>query len=64
MTFNGSGAEVEMDGKLVSERQYVYEPFRGLTVVSAIFFDGDNVVGTQVISEGSGGGSSTISDDL
>lgn len=65
MTFTGYVATVEYNGEEVTERQYVYTPYQGLSTVSAIYFGiGGNVVGTQVIAESSAGGTSTISEDL
>lgn len=63
MTFNGFNHSVVRDGQVVSELEYVYTPFSGLSVVSAVFINAtDAVVGTQVLSESSAGGSSTIGD--
>ncbi len=64
MTFNGDNTTVVWEGKEVWRLEYVYEPFRGLSVVSFVYVDGGGrVVGTQVASEGYAGGSSTIGDD-
>lgn len=61
MTFNGYNQSVVKNGRTVREVEYVYEPFAGLSVVSAIFIDtADNVIATQVLSESRAGGSSTI----
>ena len=63
MTFNGYNQSVVKNGKTTHELEYVYTPLHGLSVVSAIFVDdANNVVATQVLSESSAGGSSTISD--
>lgn len=63
MKFNGYNKTVSTHGA-TTELEYVYEPFPGLSVVSAIFTNAaGNVVYTQVLSESSGGGSSTISSD-
>jgi hypothetical protein len=63
MTFNGFNHSVVRDGQVVTELEYVYTPFNGLSVVSAIFINAtDAVIATQVLSESSAGGSSTISD--
>jgi len=64
MRFNGDNITVVHDGKEVWQLEYVYEPFRGLIVMSYVFVDqGGRVVGTQVASEGYAGGSSTIGDN-
>jgi hypothetical protein len=61
MTFNGYNQSVVKNGQTVREVEYVYEPFVGLSVVSAIFIDAaDKVIATQVLSESRAGGSSTI----
>jgi len=55
--------DVVLNGEPVSEREYIYAPFDGLQVIAAVFVTGDGeVVGTRVLSEASGGGSSTIVD--
>ena len=65
MTFNGYNASVTVDGKVEHELEYVYRPFAGLMVVSAVFTDTiGKVVRTQVLSESSAGGSSTIGGEL
>jgi hypothetical protein len=64
MTFNGQEQSVIRNGEVVHEREYVYTPYDGLTAVSAIYFNAAGaVVGTQVLSESSAGGSSTIADE-
>ena len=64
MTFNGYNRSLSGNSKADRELEYVYSPFPGLQVVSAIFTDASgNVVSTQVLSEASGGGSSTIAAD-
>ena len=64
MRFNGDNITVVHDGKEVWQLEYVYEPFRGLIVMSYVYVDqGGRVVGTQVASEGYAGGSSTIGDN-
>ncbi|CZT48545.1 uncharacterized protein RSE6_09256 [Rhynchosporium secalis] len=64
MRFNGDNITVIHEGKEVSQLEYVYEPFRGLIVMSYIYVDqGGRVVGTQVASEAYAGGSSTIGDN-
>ncbi|RDW65281.1 hypothetical protein BP5796_09973 [Coleophoma crateriformis] len=61
MTFNGFNKTVVLRGQSVNELEYVYSPFTGLSVVSAIYINGTGgVVATQVLSESGGGGSSTI----
>ena len=65
MTFNGFNRTVARNGVIVQEQEYVYTPYPGLLVIAAIFTDAQSgaVVATQVLSEGSGGGTSTISND-
>ncbi|TKA77530.1 hypothetical protein B0A55_02268 [Friedmanniomyces simplex] len=61
MRFNGYDRTVERNGKEVQEREYVYSPYHGINVISAIFTDaGGAVVGAQVLAESSAGGSSSI----
>lgn len=61
MTSNGYDETVTTNGQAERELQYVYQPYAGLEVISAIFVDSANkVVATQVLSESSGGGSSTV----
>jgi hypothetical protein len=61
MTFNGYDQTVLTNGQAERELQYAYQPYAGLEVISAIFVDAaDKVVATQVLSESSGGGSSTV----
>ena len=63
MTFNGYNQSVTKNGQATHELEYTYTPLHGLSVVSAIYFDdANNVVATQVLSESSAGGSSTIAD--
>lgn len=65
MTFTGDERETEFESQSVTEREYRYTPFHGLTAVCAVYVDADGqVVGTQVIAETSAGGSSSISEDL
>ena len=65
MTFNGVSLNVTKNGEQVQELEYVYAPFHGLSIVSAIYVDTDGeVIGTQVLAESSAGGSSTIGGDL
>jgi hypothetical protein len=62
MRFNGFNQTVTYKGQEVREEEYVYEPFAGLMAISGVFFDegSGNVVGTQLIAEARGGGSSSI----
>lgn len=64
MTFTGHERTVIFDGQNVRELEYSYTPFNGLSVIAAIYLDGQSVVvGTRVLSELEGGGSSTIAND-
>jgi hypothetical protein len=65
MTFNGHNKTIAVDGEIKEyELQYVYTPFVGIEVTSWIYMDPSGAVTrTQVIAEGRGGGSSTISND-
>ena len=61
MIFNGHNITMGWKDETVRELEYVYQPFPGLSVVSAIYVNPEGkVVGTQVISEAFGGGSSTV----
>lgn len=62
MRFNGFNESVTYKGQEVWEEEYVYTPFPGLYAISGVFFDKATreVVGTQLIAEARGGGSSTI----
>ncbi|KAF2188592.1 hypothetical protein K469DRAFT_737402 [Zopfia rhizophila CBS 207.26] len=62
MRFNGFNQSVTYKGQEVWEEEYVYEPFKGLMAISGIFKDKSNgaVVGTQLLAEARGGGSSMI----
>ena len=61
MSPNGYETTVTRDGQEVKELEYTYNPFPGLSAVSAIYFDAQGVVlGTQVLSESSAGGTSTV----
>ncbi|MCJ1421339.1 hypothetical protein MMC32_007702 [Xylographa parallela] len=63
MTFNGYSQSVVRNGQTVRELEYVYTPINGLSVVSAVYVDEANaVVATQVLSESSAGGSSSVGD--
>lgn len=62
MTFAGHEVETTVGGVAATLREYLYTPFPGLLVISAIYTNSaDNVVAAQVLSESGGGGSSTIS---
>jgi hypothetical protein len=63
MKFNGYEKDVERDGKMVKEQEWVYEPFVGLVAVCMIYLDGDEVVATRLIAEARGGGESVIQAD-
>ncbi|MCJ1399898.1 hypothetical protein MMC11_003101 [Xylographa trunciseda] len=64
MTFNGYSQNVIRNGQAVKELEYVYTPINGLSVVSAVYVDDTNaVVATQVLSESSAGGGSTLGDN-
>ena len=64
MTFTGHESAVLFDGVNAKELQYSYSPFNGFSSIAAIFLDAQgNVLGTRVLSEIEGGGSSTIGDD-
>lgn len=64
MRFNGYNHTVTDNGDADRELEYVYEPYIGLSTVCAIFMNSVGaVVGTQVLSESGGGGSSSIGDD-
>ena len=61
MTFNGQNASVIQNGKAAQKLEYVYAPFVGLSVISAVVVNATGgVVATQVLSESGSGGSSTI----
>ena len=63
MTFNGNTKSVIRNGQVTRELEYVYTPFDGLSVISAIYLDtSENVVATEVLSESGAGGSSTVGD--
>lgn len=62
MTFNGYNHSVTGNSQADRELEYVYTPYTGLSVICAIFTNyAGAVVGTQVLSESGGGGSSSIS---
>jgi hypothetical protein len=61
MRFNGHNKTVSRNGEPAQELEYVYEPFPGLSVISAVYMiTGGKVVATRVISEYYGGGTTTI----
>ena len=61
MSSNGYNQSIVKNGQVAREVEYVYTPFHGLSVVSAIYIDAaGSVVATQVLSESSAGGSSTV----
>lgn len=64
MVFNGYNATVVIHkGLTVRELEYVYAPFPGLSIVSAIYVSSNGtVVATKVLSESGAGGSSTVGD--
>lgn len=65
MTFNGHNKTISVDGEIKEfELQYQYTPFVGINVTSWIYIDTTGkVTRTQVIAEGRGGGTATISND-
>ncbi|CZR63617.1 uncharacterized protein PAC_13514 [Phialocephala subalpina] len=66
MTFNGENVTTTIDGRPAQQLEFVYEPFRGLSVVSFVWVAGGGggaeVLGTQVLSERFAGGESSIGD--
>ncbi|KAF4549004.1 Hypothetical protein D9617_24g017180 [Elsinoe fawcettii] len=61
-SFTGQENEAVVNGETVRAREYTYKPFIGLNIVSWIYVDAnDAVVKARVFSEGSAGGTSTIS---
>jgi len=64
MTFTGHSSAVVFDGESAQMLEYSYTPFAGLSSIAAIYQDATgNVLGTRLLSEIEGGGSSTIADD-
>jgi len=60
MTFSGHNQSVILNGEVDSEMKYVYTPFNGINVISAIYINAaGKVVATQVLNESGGGGTST-----
>ena len=65
MAYNGEEFETQFEGQEVTAREYVYDPYHGISAVSLVYINGaGDVVGTQVIAESFAGRSSTISDEL
>jgi hypothetical protein len=62
MSFNGFNQSVTFKGQEVTEEEYVYTPYTGLMAISGIFKSKTTgeVVGTQLLAEARGGGSSSI----
>lgn len=64
MTFTGQERTVVFDGQDGRELEYSYTPFNGLNVIAAVYVDTQGtVLGTRVLSEIEGGGSSSISNN-
>ncbi|OAP61561.1 hypothetical protein AYL99_03764 [Fonsecaea erecta] len=64
MAFTGHERAVLFNGENAKELEYSYSPFNGFSSIAAIYQDAQgNVLGTRVLSEIEGGGSSTIADD-
>ncbi|KIW90658.1 uncharacterized protein Z519_08441 [Cladophialophora bantiana CBS 173.52] len=64
MTFTGHERAVLFNGQSARELEYSYAPFNGFSSIAAIYQDAEgNVLGSRVLSEIEGGGSSTIVDD-
>lgn len=64
MTFKGDNVTTTHNGQEVQQLEYIYEPYRGLSVVSFVYVNGQgSVVATQVMTEAFAGGSSTIGDN-
>ena len=61
MHFTGHNHSVVRNGQNLFELEYTYTPLPGVLAWSAIYEDAaGRVVGTQVLAEGFGGGSSTL----
>lgn len=62
MRWNGYNQSVTYKGQEAWDLEYVYAPFPGLMAISMIYLSkaGGAVLGTQLIAEARGGGSSTI----
>lgn len=64
MTFTGQERTLFYNGENVRGQEYSYAPFAGVQLVAEIYLNSQStVVGTRVISEIEGGGSSTIAND-
>jgi hypothetical protein len=64
MTFTGHERTAIFNGENVREQEYSYSPIAGLSTIVAVYVNTNgNVVGTRVLSEVEGGGSSTIAND-
>ena len=62
MTYSGQTSAATVNGLPVEQQEWVYSPFTGLSVVCVVDVNASSgsVVSAQVISEGFGGGESTI----
>ena len=61
MTLIEENQNVVKNGQKLRELEYLYTPMAGISAVSAIYLNAEGeVVATRVLSESSGGGSSTI----
>lgn len=61
MTFTGYNQSTVVQGVSARTLEYIYSPYYGLSIISAISVDSANkVVAARVLSESSAGGSSTI----
>jgi len=64
MTFTGQERTLFYNGESVRAQEYSYAPFAGVKLVAEVYLNSQStVVGTRVISEIEGGGSSTIAND-
>ncbi|GAB7354573.1 hypothetical protein MBLNU459_g5023t1 [Dothideomycetes sp. NU459] len=65
MTFTGYNQSTTAHGLPARVLEYIYAPYYGLSIISAITVDEANkVVAARVLSESSAGGMSTISNDV
>ncbi|KAK5114544.1 hypothetical protein LTR62_002479 [Meristemomyces frigidus] len=63
MSWTGQESTVERNGEEVLEREYLYSPYHGINVVSAVYTDASGaVLGTKVLAESSAGGGSSVGD--
>ena len=60
MAFTGHEETVEFRGESVLGRRYRYDPIHGVEAVVEVFFGGDDVVGTRILSELEAGGFATV----